>query len=124
MGHKQDIEEALKDYHVTCIDGQPTDQDLTRLKSELSTMVASIPATNGGGLNGHVGMLCEDSNYTSFWGQLNGTPVLHLTKSLILSDNEFLSVRCQFGVSTDTIFKKRYPLDFKTNSGFVRQNQF
>jgi len=34
----------------------------------------------------------------------------------------FLSVGCQFGVSTDTIFKKRYPLDFKPNSDFVIRN--
>jgi hypothetical protein len=41
---------------------------------------------------------------------------------LPLSYEAFLSVGCQFGVSTDTIFKKRYPLDFKPNSDFVRQN--
>ena len=34
----------------------------------------------------------------------------------------FLSVGCQFGASTDTIFEKKYPLDFKPNSDFVRQN--
>ena len=39
----------------------------------------------------------------------------------ISSDEAFLSVRCQLGVSTDTIFKKRYPLDLKTNSNFTRQ---
>ena len=66
MGHKQDIEEALKDCHIKCIDGQPTDEDLTRLESELSAMAASIPTTNGWGLHGHVSMLCEDSDYTSF----------------------------------------------------------
>ena len=42
--------------------------------------------------------------------------------NLILSDKAFLSVRCQFGVSTDTIFKKRYPLDLKTKTHFVRRN--
>jgi len=56
--------------------------------------------------------------------QLYGTPGLCLTKSGVSSDQDFLSVRCQFVVSTDTIFIKRYPLDFKTNYGFVRKNHF
>ena len=33
----------------------------------------------------------------------------------------FLSVGCQFGVITDRIVEKSYPLDFKLNSDFVRQ---
>ena len=40
---------------------------------------------------------------------------------LLLSYKAFLSVECQFGVSTDTIFKTRYPLNFKPNSDFVIQ---
>jgi hypothetical protein len=44
MGHKQEIQDALKDYHVTKIDGQPTDEDLTKLNCELLEMAASIPA--------------------------------------------------------------------------------
>ena len=58
------------------------------------------------------------------WGQLYGTVWLHLTKYGVLSDKECLSVRSQFGVSTDATFKKRYPLDFNTNSGFVGLDQF
>ena len=39
----------------------------------------------------------------------------------ISSDEAFLSVRCQFGVSTDTIFEKRYPLDLNLNSNLNRR---
>jgi hypothetical protein len=41
---------------------------------------------------------------------------------LPLSYEAFLSVECQFGVSTDAIFKKYYPLAFKPNSDFVIRN--
>jgi len=34
----------------------------------------------------------------------------------------FLSVGCQIGVSTDTIFETRHSLDFKLNSDFVIHN--
>jgi hypothetical protein len=64
MGCKQDIEELLKDYHVTCIDGQLTDKDLTKFKSKLLTMAASISTTNREGLHCNVGMICEDADYT------------------------------------------------------------
>ena len=60
------------------IDGQPTDEDITGLKSELSAMVASIPTTNGGGFRGRVGRLCEGFDYSSF---------LHNAKSFTISTN-------------------------------------
>ena len=55
--------------------------------------------------------------------QLYGTSGLCMAKSGVSSEKEFYSVRCQFGVSND-VFKKRYPLDSKTNSHCVRLNQF
>ena len=45
MGVKQDIEDNLKDFPVTKIDGQPMDKDLNILESELPEMTASIPTT-------------------------------------------------------------------------------
>jgi hypothetical protein len=65
MGIRQDIEESLKDFHITKIDGQPTKEDLLKLRQELCEAVASIPTTNGGGMHGHVGMLLEDAEYTA-----------------------------------------------------------
>jgi hypothetical protein len=49
MGVKQDVEDSLKDYFITKIDGQPTKKDLSKLKLELSEGLASIPTLNGGG---------------------------------------------------------------------------
>ena len=72
MGIQQDIEDALSDYKVTKIDGQPTEEDLTKLLQELTAMAATIPTTNGGGSHGHIGMLLEDAEYTAF--STGGTP--------------------------------------------------
>ena len=32
MGIKQDVEESLKDYFITKIDGQPSEEAITKLK--------------------------------------------------------------------------------------------
>ena len=66
MGIQHDIEEALARYEITPIDGQPNDADLTKLEQELTAMAATIPTTNGGGSHGHIGMLIEDAEYTTF----------------------------------------------------------
>jgi len=66
MGRKIDIEESLKDSHITEIGCQPDDEDLTKLTSELLAIAASIPTGNGGGLHGHMGMLLDDTEYRSF----------------------------------------------------------
>ena len=57
MGVKQDTEDSLKDYFITRIEGQPTEQDLSKLKLELSEGLANIPTKNGGGQHGHIGMI-------------------------------------------------------------------
>ena len=72
MGIQQDIEESLKDFHITKIDEQPTEEDLLKLRQELCKAMACIPTTNGGGLHGHVGMLLDDAEYTEF--SPGGTP--------------------------------------------------
>ena len=68
MGWKINIEESLKDLHITKIDGQPSNEDLTKLTSELLaiTATASTPTGNGGGSHEHVGMLLADTEYRSF----------------------------------------------------------
>ena len=66
MGIRQDIKESLKDFHITKIDGQPTKEDLLKLRQELCEATASIPTTNGGGMHVYVGMLLEDAEYTAF----------------------------------------------------------
>ena len=66
MGWKIDIEESLKDLHITKIEGQPNNRNLMKLPSELLAIAMSIPTGNGGGSHGHMGMLLDDSKYRSF----------------------------------------------------------
>ena len=66
MGVKQDVEDSLKDYVITKIDGQPTEKDLSGLKLELSEGLASIPTLNGGGRHGHIGLIIPNTEYTTF----------------------------------------------------------
>ena len=61
MGVKQDVEDSLKDYPITRIDGQPTEEALTQLKLELAKGLASIPTLNGGGRHGHIGLIIPDA---------------------------------------------------------------
>ncbi|KAL7479609.1 hypothetical protein ACHAW6_005333 [Cyclotella cf. meneghiniana] len=66
MGIKQDIKDILKKFNITNIDGQPTDKDMNQLNWELGAMLATVPTTNCGGDHGHIGMILDDSEYTSF----------------------------------------------------------
>jgi hypothetical protein len=66
MGVKQDVEESLKDYFISKIDGQPSKEAITKLKLELSEGLASIPTLNGGGRHGHIGLIIPTAEYTTF----------------------------------------------------------
>ena len=66
MGIKQDIEDSLEKFDISKIDGQPTDEDMNQLTRELGAMLATVPTTNGGGDHGHIGMILDDTEYTSF----------------------------------------------------------
>ncbi|KAL7489254.1 hypothetical protein ACHAW6_014843 [Cyclotella cf. meneghiniana] len=72
MGIKQDVEESLKDYFITKIDGQPSEEAISKLKLELSSGLASIPTLNGGGRHGHIGLIIPTAEYTTF--SHNNTP--------------------------------------------------
>ena len=63
MGVKQDVEDALRDFEFTKIEGQPTDEDLNKLSKELTNALASIPTTLGGGKHGHIGMIIDETEY-------------------------------------------------------------
>ena len=63
MGTQQEIEEAISRRHVTKIDGQPQDEDVSKLARELTEIAASFPTSNGGGSHGHIGMLMTDTEY-------------------------------------------------------------
>jgi len=66
MGIRHDVEEGLKKYEITKIDGQPTDEDLNLLTKELTNATGSVTTQNGGGEHGHVGMVVEEAEYVTF----------------------------------------------------------
>ena len=66
MGIKQDMEDSLKDFKFTKIDGQPTDEDLNQLTKECIKAVSSISTLNGGGQHGHAGMIFPKAEYITF----------------------------------------------------------
>eukprot|EP00804_Cyclotella_cryptica_P028262 CCRYP_014618-RA/>CCRYP_014618-RA protein AED:0.29 eAED:0.29 QI:0/0/0/1/0.5/0.33/3/0/697 len=72
MGIKQDVEDSLKDYPISTIDGQPDEEALSKLKLELVEGLASIPTLNGGGQHGHIGMILSTAEYTAI--SRNGAP--------------------------------------------------
>ena len=72
MGIKQDIETGLSDWSVTKIEGQPTEETISKLENEITEMCASVPTTNGGGRHGHAGMIVESTAYVAF--SHNGDP--------------------------------------------------
>ena len=66
MGIKQDVEESLKDYCITKINGQPSKEAISKLKLELSEGLASIPTLNGGRRHGHIGLIIPTAEYMTF----------------------------------------------------------
>ena len=66
MGIKQDVKERLKKFSITRIKGQLGEETLNKLKEELTTMLATVPMTNGGGQHGHVGLIIPDAQYITF----------------------------------------------------------
>jgi hypothetical protein len=66
MGIQHDVEDGLEKYEFSKIDGQPNDEDLSRLIKECTNAAASILTRNGGGEHGHIGMIIDEADYISF----------------------------------------------------------
>ena len=77
MGIRHDVEEGLEKFEFTKIDGQPTDEDLSRLIKECTNAAASVLTGNGGREHGHVGMVIDDAEYITF--SRNGNSFIPLT---------------------------------------------
>jgi len=63
MGILQDVYNALKEFELTKIDGQPTDEDINKLTTQLSAALVTISTGNGGGKLGHIGIVVPESRY-------------------------------------------------------------
>ncbi len=63
MGILQDVFDALKAFKIAKIDGQPTDDDINKLTTQLTAALVTISTTNGGGTLGHIGIVVPESRY-------------------------------------------------------------
>jgi hypothetical protein len=65
MGILQDVFDALKAFKIAKIDGQPTDNDINKLTTQLTAALVTISTTNGGGTLGHIGIVVPQSRYVA-----------------------------------------------------------
>ena len=63
MGILQDVFNALQAFEITKIDGQPTDDDINKLTTQLTAALVTISTTNGGGKLGHIGIVVPESHH-------------------------------------------------------------
>ena len=64
MGVLQDAFNALKAFKITKIDGQPANDDINKLTTQLTAAFVTILTTNGGGTLGHIRIIVPDTRYT------------------------------------------------------------
>jgi hypothetical protein len=63
MGILQNVFNALQAFEITKIDGQPTDDDINKLTTQLTAALVTISTGNGGGKLGHIGIVVPESRY-------------------------------------------------------------
>jgi hypothetical protein len=63
MGNVQDVYNALKAFEITKIDGQPTDDDINKLTTQLTAALVTISTGNGGGKQGHISIAVPETQY-------------------------------------------------------------
>jgi hypothetical protein len=65
MGILQDVLDALKAFEIAKIDGQPTDDNINKLTTQLTAALVTISTTNRGGTLGHIGIVVPESRYVT-----------------------------------------------------------
>ncbi len=65
MGILQAVFDALKAFKIAKIDGQPTDDNINKLTTQLTAALVTIPTTNGGGMLEHIGIVVPQSRYVA-----------------------------------------------------------
>jgi hypothetical protein len=63
MGILQDVIDALKAFKIAKIDGQPTDDDINKLTTQLTAALVTILTANRGGTLGHIGIVVPVLRY-------------------------------------------------------------
>ena len=61
MGILQDVFNALQTFELTKIAGQPTDEDINKLTTQLTAALVTISTGNGGGKLGHIGIVVPET---------------------------------------------------------------
>jgi hypothetical protein len=61
MGILQDVFNALQAFEITKINGQPTDDDINKLTTQLTTALVTISTSSGGGQLGHIGIVVSET---------------------------------------------------------------
>jgi hypothetical protein len=59
----QDVFDALKAFKIAKIDGQPTDEDINKLTTQLTAALVTISTANGGGMLKHIGIVVPVLRY-------------------------------------------------------------
>jgi hypothetical protein len=65
MGILQDVFDALKAFEIAKIDGQPMDNIINKLTTQLTAALVTILITNGGGTLGHIRIVVPESRYVA-----------------------------------------------------------
>ena len=63
MGILQDVFNALQAFEITKIDGQPTDDNINKLTTQLTAALVTISTGNGGGKLGHISIVVPEPRY-------------------------------------------------------------
>ena len=68
MGILQDVFNALQTFELTKIGGQPTDKDINKLTTQLTSALVTISTGKGGGKLGHIGIFVPETRYVTLSG--------------------------------------------------------
>jgi hypothetical protein len=63
MGILQDVFDALKAFKIAKIDGQPMDNNINKLTTQLTAALVTILTANGGGALAHIGIVVSVLRY-------------------------------------------------------------
>ena len=63
MGVYQNVFDALKGFEISKIDGQPTDEDINKLRTQLTAALVIIETKNSGVRLGHIGIIVPEPRY-------------------------------------------------------------
>jgi hypothetical protein len=82
MGIKQDLEASLEDWSITKkINGQQTEETVSKLETELAKQCAPIPTTNRGGQHGYAARHHSDQTVHGPDSIASGSSTVHFRSS-------------------------------------------